>query len=116
MNHLNRNTGENELVFKLGAKVAIKIFIHPKLSSSTNDNEVQLAEYEASMSHFFNEENFLTKLDHPNIVKVYESRKSVEVNIPSYINQDGKSQKEINLQLKQNLENQEFVKNLDKNQ
>lgn len=95
MNHWNRGTAQNDIVFKIGAKVAIKIFIHPKYPSSTN-NEVQLAEYEASMSHFFNEEIFLTKLDHPNIVKVYESRKSVEVNIPSYINQDGKSQTEIN--------------------
>lgn len=81
-------------MFKIGGKVAIKVFIHPKLSSSANNNEVQLAEYEASMSHFFNEEIFLTKLDHPNIVKVYESRKSVEINLPTYIRQDDKSQKE----------------------
>lgn len=32
-----------------------------------------LEEYQASMNHYFSEEVFLKKLNHPNIVKVYES-------------------------------------------
>ena len=46
-----------------------------------------LLEYEASMGHFFTEEVYLNKLNHKNIVKVYESHKNVEIVIPSFIRQ-----------------------------
>ena len=39
------------------------------------------------MSHFYNEQKYLAQLDHKNIVKIHESQRSVEINIPLYLKQ-----------------------------
>jgi hypothetical protein len=46
-----------------------------------------MMEYEASIAHFFNEEVYLKKLDHKNILNVFESEKNVEIVVPSYLRQ-----------------------------
>lgn len=81
----------------MGHKIAIKMFIHPEFpqidpSIDQNDPVVQKQlsqqqDYESSMSHFYTEQKYLSKLNHKNIVKIHESQRSVEINIPSYLKQ-----------------------------
>ena len=68
------------------------MFVHPKVPIEQGTEELQhkmaLEEYQASMNHYFQEEVYLKKLNHPNIVKVHESQRSVAINIPSYLKTD----------------------------
>jgi serine/threonine protein kinase len=69
------------MMFKVGKKVAIKIFTHPEVKDTSLERKDK-EEYEASLSHFNSEEVYLKALDHPHIVKVYETNREVEVNVP----------------------------------
>ena len=42
-------------------------------------------QYEASLSHFNSEKFYLSGLDHPHIIKIYETQENGEINVPSYI-------------------------------
>ena len=47
------------MMFKIGQKVAIKLFIHPMINDTTIKSKEVLEEYQASMSHFYAEEVYL---------------------------------------------------------
>jgi hypothetical protein len=64
------------------------------------------------MNHYFSEEVFLKKLNHPNIVKVHESQRSVAINIPSYLKTD-ETITDKNKMLS-NHNNREFLKDIDR--
>jgi serine/threonine protein kinase len=85
--HKVQSQNAQDLQFQIGQKVAIKIFIHPANLSRDQATE----EYQASMDHFFAEENYLSQLSHPHIVRVYEAQREVEVNVPAYIRQTKES-------------------------
>jgi len=93
-----------EGAFKLLNYVAIKIFIHPELPELTNEQlaaqagkngasidpvlhqqQIQAQDYQASFSHYHNEEVYMQKLSHSNIVRVHESVKNIEIVLPSHM-------------------------------
>ena len=66
------------------------------------------------MNHFLSEELYLKRLEHPHIVRLHESQREVEVNIPSYLQEanleDPKSLDYILLE--SNLRMQEYLKDI----
>lgn len=66
--------------------MAIKIFTHPtSTDEAQRQNKVFQEQYQASLSHFVSEKVYLPKLNHQNIIKVFETENDVEITVPLFI-------------------------------